>query len=207
MKRNWGLIVIIFALSGIVLDILYGLTVLNKSDLLVSAVDMFKYFTIQSNIMVIVYFLMLLTEEYDDSVLFKRFFGGVVIYIMITFIVWAISLETFYELYHFEIIGSLFLHYATPLIVFGFLIKYRKEYNFNFKDIGLWLIYPLFYLGSLVIHGIITDNYLYPFFQVRNVGVSGLIQAIVLIIILFILLSFLLIIVISKATKREKLEE
>jgi hypothetical protein len=207
MKRNWGLIVIIFAFSGIVLDIIYGLTVLNKSLLLISAVDMVKYFTIQSNVMVIIYFLMLLTEEYDDSILFKRFFGGVVIYIMITFIVWAISLESLYELYRFEIIGNVFLHYATPIIVFGFLIKYRKEYDFNFKDIGLWLVYPLFYLGSLIIHGIITDNYLYPFFQVRYVGVDGLIKAIVLIIGLFILLSLVLVKVISKSKKPEKLKE
>lgn len=195
------MIVIIFAISGIILDILYALSVLNRSELLISGYDMVKYFTIQSNFIVIIYFLMFLTDEYHESILFKRFLGGVVIYIMITFIVWAISLESLYEMDNIEIFGNAFLHYATPLIVFGFLIKYRNDYDYDFKDIWLWLVYPISYLVFLIIHGVITGNYLYPFFQVGRVGVEGLLSAVFLIITLFVMLSFLLVKMVSKSKK------
>jgi len=46
----------------------------------------------------------------------------------------------------------------------------------------LWITYPLMYLLFADIHGFVTDDFLYPFFQVSEIGILGLFLSITLLI-------------------------
>jgi len=157
----------------------------------------FKYFTLQSNLIVFLYFLILYSRIFEHNKLFNKLFGGVVVYITITFIVYSIFIEPFVSPQGFAFIGSLLNHYVTPILVIAFISKYKGDYTFSYKDIKIWIIYPLVYLIFLVILGSISNNYLYPFFQVEDVGYIGLLIAIISVNILFYILSFILVKLVS----------
>jgi hypothetical protein len=62
----------------------------------------------------------------------------------------------------------------------------------------MWITYPLIYIVFVVIYGFITDDFLYPFFQVSEIGILGLAISILLLIGLFNGLCFLLVKIVSK---------
>ena len=129
---------------------------------------------------------------------FDRLLGGIVIYLTITFAIYAILLEATYQVQGLDLIGNITLHYINPILVVGYLLIYRKDFTFTYKDIGLWIIFPVAYLIFMVVHGLITGDYLYPFFQVSEVGVVGLISMIGILLGIFFLLSIAIVKIVSR---------
>lgn len=164
-----------------------------------ASLRIFKYFTIQSNLVAVIYFWILYSLRVDlKSEKWKNLIGGVMIYTTITFLVFAIVLEPLWEESGLELLGSICLHYINPLLIIGYVGYYRKEFSFKLKDSLTWIIYPSFYLVFLTILGLITGDFLYPFFQISVIGVLGYIGVIIGLVGLFFLLSFLLVKILSK---------
>lgn len=195
LRRKLILLIVIVSFIGLFLDM--SEPSIRHGDFMES-LKYFRYFTVQSNLIVFLYFLILLFNKKPKNSNFQHFFGAVLIYITITMSVFIIFIQPVYSPEGFRIYGSIFAHYITPTLVIMYFINERKEYDFNFKDIIVWIIYPVFYLIYIVLHGIKTGDYLYPFFQVELVGVSGLIISITAISVLFLIMSFLLVKIVSK---------
>ena len=198
MKRNWQLVIVII---GTIVLLSYFIDDAFFSELTnpLGAVRLFKYFTILSNLIAVIYFWMMFSLRYQHkNRRFDHFIGGIVVYLFVTFVIYALLLEGTYEQSTLDIVGNVCLHYLNPIVVIAYYIYYRKLYQFDMFDLVLWFVFPIVYLIFLVVHGLITGDYLYSFFQVSDVGVQGLLSMIVILIGVFFLLSFVLVKIVSR---------
>ncbi|XMB72903.1 Pr6Pr family membrane protein [Mycoplasmatota bacterium WC30] len=188
MKRKFALIIVILATVGVLATII-STALENPETPVISSILTLRYFTIQSNFIVIIYFWWLFSGKFKQNKQFTQLFGGVVVYITITFMVFAIVLQKTWNPDGIGLIGNVLNHYVTPIGTLIFLGLFRKDYQFTFSDIKTWLIYPIVYLIILVLQGLISGDYIYPFFQIDEIGVLPFIYGILGIIVLFMGLS------------------
>ena len=198
MKKKYALSIVVTSTLGIIFILINTLFFEEKTNQFLSALALFKYFTIQSNLIVTIYFYLYVFTSLKEKNIFNKMLGGVVIYISITFLVFLLFLEPIYSPEGFALAGSILNHYISPLLVMIFVYKFRDDYSFEMANIKIWIIYPLVYFAFLVINGVITNNYLYPFFQVSEVGVIGIIVSAVGIVVLFLIMSFTIVKIVSK---------
>ena len=204
MKKKAQIFISILAFLGISFTLTEVMFLSNPSHPLLEGMDMFRYFTIQSNFIVGGYFLLAALHPIKNNPSFQKILGGVMIYITITFFVYMILLEPIYSPQGLQLVGSILCHYITPILVIAYTMFYKNDYHFVNKDIKLWIIYPLVYLLFLLLHGLITNDYIYPFFQVSNVGVIGLIIVVLFMVVFFLIMSFLLVKILSKSKNVNK---
>lgn len=198
MKTKLALSIVIASSLGIISTLIYVMFLGEGTSPFLDGLEMFKYFTIQSNLVVITYFSLYLLNIFNDNELFKRLLGGVVVYITITFVIYLLLLEPILSPTGLNLVGSVLSHYVSPVLVFAFMYKFKGDYKFKREDTKLWIIYPGIYLVFLVIIGTLTNDYFYPFFQVEAIGVIGLLIAIIVIVSLFVFMSFTLVKIVSK---------
>jgi len=198
MKKYIPYILIFTSIIGVSLNVLQVNVVLVGNDKLHESISLLKYFTIQSNLLVGLYFVFYVSGKYTNSVFFNKLFGTVILSIVFTFIIYFSYLEWTYDSVGLDVPASILNHYITPMLVITFLILYREYYAYSYKDIMIWLIYPVIYLVFLLIFGGLTGDYIYPFFQVSNIGVFGVLISIILLVGFFLLLSFSLVKILSK---------
>ncbi|MCK5761827.1 MAG: Pr6Pr family membrane protein, partial [Candidatus Izimaplasma sp.] len=155
MKKKLILAITISSILGILFDVMVHVFI---EPSLVLTIKLFLYFTIQSNLIVFIYFLLLAIDENRDQGKYKTMFGGVLIYIFITMSVFIIFLQAIFHPTGLAFLGNMFVHYITPSLVITYFIIERKNYNFVFKDILLWLIYPLTYIAFIIVFGLLTGD-------------------------------------------------
>jgi hypothetical protein len=198
LKRGWALAIVTVGTIGILAHIIQD-AFIEFPDAPLRSVSIFKYFTIQSNLIAIIYFWLYFSLQlHYKNRIFQRLIGMVVVCITITFLVFLFFLEPTYDPVGLDLLGSILLHYINPVLVVGFVLYYRKDYDVQYDDIILWLSYPLLYILFLVILGVITNDYLYPFFQVSEVGVIGFLAAFGGIVVLYLLLSSIFVKIVSR---------
>lgn len=191
-------LIIFTSVLGVSLNFMQIIFVLENNNKLMESLDLLKYFTIQSNLLVAVYFILYVSGKWRESRFFHVFFGTVLLSIFFTFFVFFTYLEWTYDAVGLDMPASMFSHYITPLLVLTFFFVNRNQYDYTMKDIKVWLMYPVAYLVFLLLFGAITGDFIYPFFQVSDVGILGLIIAVLLLVSFFVLLSFLVVKILSK---------
>lgn len=198
LKTPFKLLIVIVGTIGILSVVFYDAFV-NYPETPLYALGMFGYFTIQSNLIAVIYFWVIFCLKMDEkSEKWNKLIGGVVVYTTITFLVYAILLEPLYQEKGLWLLGSICMHYINPILIITYVITYRSEHNTTIKDSLYWIIYPSIYIVGLSIVGLITDSFLYPFFQISEVGVIRYIGTILGLLGLFYLLSFIVVKIVSK---------
>ncbi|AIO18778.1 hypothetical protein KQ51_00898 [Candidatus Izimaplasma bacterium HR1] len=198
MKKYYRLLIVLVGTIGILSLVFDDAFIVNPEHPMMS-LRLFKYFTVLSNLLAVIYFWLIFSLRVDEkSRKWKNLVGGVMIYTTITFLVFSIFLEGLYIEKNLALVGSLCLHYINPIIIIGYVITYRNDFDFKFSDSYTWIIFPVIYLIFLVIIGTITGDFLYPFFQVSEIGILGLMISIIGLIGLFFLLSFGVVKILSK---------
>lgn len=149
------------------------------------------YFTTQSNIMVALALIFFLLQGQKTSRVRTIIRGGVLLYIMITGLVFHGLLVP--NLPEFFAEGIPFNQHITHTIApLGFALDwllFDERNKMRYKDIKYWLIYPLLYWLGTVAQGRFSG--LYPYFFM-DIGEMGLISALLWLLALsacFILLS------------------
>ena len=131
----------------------------------------FSYFTIQANILVV---LMLMSfalrpkiEEWTVHP-FER--SAIASYIASSH--WSIvtTLRELWAPQGAQWLADVLLHYLMPLGYLAFWLFVMRKAGLRWYDPLLWLIYPVFYLGFVLVHGRFTGFYPYPFIDVSKIG-------------------------------------
>jgi len=132
-----------------------------------------RAFTIQTNTMVLLYWTLSLfyfNKEKKPFILSPVVKGGLAVYITVTFIIYATVLEGLSDLQGLRVFTSAIFHYVIPL---AFIIDYlvnTKRKSLRFIHVAYWYIYPLGYSIFLIIYGLITHIYIYPFLNIEKLG-------------------------------------
>ena len=164
----------------------------------------FKAFTIQTNLLVTIWFTLAIIWHNKPETLVKisgPLKGALTLYITITFIFFAVLLSPFYQPTGFAAFSNLIFHYITPIafIVDWILTETKLRYKWNY--LPYWIIYPLCYLVFIFIHGTFTGNYLYFFLDINALGILGYALFVSILIMVGIVLGSLYIAINRKRTK------
>ncbi len=130
----------------------------------------FKFFTLQSNALVLFFAAgRLFVRKVNIQNYIRMAFGPLTSYILLTGIVYLIILEPIYELYGAERVASSILHYVTPPLMFLLWILTENR-RYSYSEVFKWLIYPLLFMGWGLFRAFAFNDYLYPFFDLEKYG-------------------------------------
>ena len=157
-------------IAGAVLHVLAGGSILEWSN-------SFKSFTMQTNLFVTVWLTLAIIWHNKPETLKKisgLLKGAFTVYITITLIFFAILLAPFYQPTGWAAFSNLVLHYITPIAFIIDWILTETKLRYKWKYLLFWVFtYPVCYQAFVIIHGTFTGNYIYYFFDVNALGISG----------------------------------
>lgn len=131
----------------------------------------FAYFTIEANILVA---LMLtafaLRSKIEEWTVHPFERSAIASYIAVVALVYVTTLRELWAPQGAQWLADVLLHYVLPLGYLAFWLLVMRKAGLRWYDPLLWLIYPLFYLGFVLVHGRFTGFYPYPFIDVSKIG-------------------------------------
>ncbi len=161
------LIIFITTFLGVAIDI-YA----NTIDYSIwKGLSIFKFFTLQSNVLIMIYSFVALTnfKKWPEADFFKKLLSPITSYIMLTGITFAILLAPTSTAQGLHKVASDLLHYLAPPMMFFYWIIFEErklEYKFTLK----WLIYPVLFMIWGLFLAFTFQDYLYPFFDIPKFG-------------------------------------
>ena len=144
--------------------------------------NVFFFFTIESNILLMVTCLLLAWRLTGWGTTFAVFRLAGVVGITITGIVYYAVLKDLLDLHGAAYVSDLILHTVSPLMaVAGWLVLGPRRLT-SAKVAGLVVIYPVLYLAVTLLRGPVVSWYPYPFLDVithgyRTVAVNAVVVA------------------------------
>lgn len=178
-----------------------------------SKIEMFKFYTVDSNILMgiislilIIYEIKLLNKKIDkipESVYILKLIGTSAI--TLTFIVTAFFLMPQYGLYPMYNNNNLFFHLIVPLLsIISYILfeKHDNKYKYAYLGIIPMFIYSIFYTSNILIH-LNNDGltFKYDFYGFLNGNLNNIYIVIPIIYLVTYLISILLIILNKKISK------
>lgn len=139
----------------------------------------FSFFTILTNLLVTLFFTY---RAFHPSIkLFKVFdqkgaLTAITTFILIVGIVYQLILRGLWEPKGLQRIVDEFLHAIIPIYVLFYWIIFSPKEKISFREVAIWLIYPVVYLFIILVRGYFSNYYPYPFV---NVSVIGYTQALI----------------------------
>ncbi|WP_157153959.1 Pr6Pr family membrane protein [Brachyspira murdochii] len=164
----YKIVIIIIGAFAVLNGFFYGSNFTNiKFD-----IETAYYFTYQSNILVIVYFILdIFNIIKKKETFYPRFKGAVTMSITVTFLVYHFLLgPTSGKLEGIDYIRNIILHYILPIMTIFDYIIFDKKGIYEIVDPLLWLIIPLLYFVFVLIRARVgspfSDGSYYPYFFV-----------------------------------------
>jgi hypothetical protein len=160
--------------------ILWYSAVLNRpvgSSPLAAIAVTFRYFTVQSNMFVLIWMLVAIIyweRRREHPILRPVVKGAFTVYITVTFLVFFILLQSLVNPQGLDFYVNAIVHYVTPIAFIFDWILYEKKGSYQWRYALIWLVYPLAYLIFAQAYGSLTGDYLYPFLNLPELGINGL---------------------------------
>ena len=159
----------------------------------------FSYFTILTNLLVAICCTALLTNRNSKI---KSFFSrqntltAVAVYITVVGLVYNSILRFLWNPQGLQWIVDELLHSVIPLLFIVFWILIVPKGKFQWKNVLAWLLYPLIYLVFVLLRGLPSSFYPYPFIDVDKIGYyktfinsSGMLLAFLAVAIIFLIVN------------------
>ncbi|MCK9628122.1 MAG: Pr6Pr family membrane protein [Bacteroidales bacterium] len=184
LKKLILALVLITTAQGIGIDVYVN----SLDGGILKGLSIFKYFTLQSNALVLVYSLLALANfrAMSEKVWFKKALTPVTSYIMLTGITFLIILAPTSTAQGLQKVASDLLHYLVPSLMFFYWIVF-EERELRYSYVWSWIIYPFIFMFWGLYLAIIKGDYLYPFFDISKLGImivpylAGMTVAVILI--------------------------
>lgn len=192
-----------------------------------SVESILSFYTMQSNIFVLVFYLTSVIirrfkHDWKTTDLYYFFKGATVMVISLTFIVYIISLQPLSfamdvktssgNIFRFS---NLFVHFFTPVMVFLDYLLCDEKGHFKMRYPFLWYIFPAIYPIYVYIYSSQggrffgvggSKKYAYYFLDIDKIGVCGVFNYIIFISLCFILLCYMFIVldkILARAKRRK----
>jgi hypothetical protein len=129
------------------------------------------HFTIQANILVVLMLLAFaLRPKIEEWTVHPFERSAIASYIAVVALVYLTTLRELWAPQGAQWLADVLLHYLMPLGYLAFWLFVMRKAGLRWYDPLLWLIYPVFYLGFVLVHGRFTGFYPYPFIDVSKIG-------------------------------------
>ncbi|MET8471911.1 Pr6Pr family membrane protein [Streptomyces sp. NPDC006422] len=169
-----------------------GDTTRDQADALTRLVRMLSYFTIQSNILVLVCAVTLVLRPGRDGPLWRVLRLDALLGITITGLVFAIVLAPQIHLEGVSLWITVGLHYvAPPMTLVGWLL-FGPRGRIDGASVAWAFVWPAAWIAYTLVHGAVTDWYPYPFLDVQARGYGVALRNIVGVLLVAAVLAWLL---------------
>ena len=164
------------AILGICGIVLHFFLTYEEQTLGAELIRFFSYFTILTNILVVIYFLVHAFSFNPKHRFIAKFISGlklsesstaITVYILIVGLVYKLLLSK--PLSGWIIVSDGILHSVIPIFFPVFWIVFTNQ-RVNLATIPYWLIYPFIYFLYTLVRGELTGLYPYPFIDVSELG-------------------------------------
>jgi hypothetical protein len=161
-------------------------------------VRFFSYFTILTNSLVAIYFVV---SGLAGKSRLGKFFNrasvvtAITVYITIVGLVYQFILRNTWNPTGLQMIIDEMLHSVIPagFILYWFFLTPKTD--LSWKNVPSWMIYPIVYFILVVIRGELSGFYPYPFVDVAQLGLQRVLVNAGVIVIVFLILSLLFVFV------------
>lgn len=134
-----------------------------------------SYFTIQANILVALMLLAFaLRPKIEEWTVHPFERSAIASYVAVVALAYFTTLRELWSPHGAQGVADVLLHYVVPLGYIAFWLFVMRKAGLRWYDPLLWLIYPIFYLGFVLVHGRFTGFYPYPFVDVGTLGYGGM---------------------------------
>jgi hypothetical protein len=160
-----------------------------------TVIRFFSFFTILTNILVALSASVIFIKRSPSKNFFQRSnnITALTVYIFIVGLIYNLILRYIWEPKGMQRIVDELLHLIIPIlfVIYWFLYVSKKELKWN--NFWAWLLYPLAYIIYVLIRGVYSGFYPYPFVDVTAHGYKTVTINSLLITVLFIFFSLLFI--------------
>jgi len=164
---GWASLVLQYALLIQTTDAMY----LSLAE---GTIRFFSFFTIQANILVALVLTAFSIKSSPDEWLVHPFVrSAVAVYIAMVGLVYLALLRHLWMPQGAQWIADVALHYVMPVGYLAFWLTCVRKTGLRWHDPLLWLIYPLLYLGFVLVRGKMSGFYPYPFIDANSLGYAG----------------------------------
>ncbi len=178
----------------------FYLIILNRvTSISETIIRYFSFFTILTNLIVAICCTTLITRRNSKI---KSFFSrqntltAVAVYITIVGLVYNVILRFLWKPEGLQWVVDELLHTIIPSLFIAFWLLVVPKGKFYWKSVLAWLLYPLSYLILILLRGIPSSFYPYPFIDVDIIGYSqtfincsGMLLAFLTVSILFLIVN------------------
>lgn len=173
--RRAQLVVAVFVGSALALR--FGLTVFwpepdQSPDLLVRLERFFSFFTIQSNIAVLLAAVVVVRGRDLETPWMRALRLAAMVAITITCILYIVLLAADSTATGWSQVANVMLHYIGPPLAVGAWVLFGPWPALSMRDVPRALAWPTAWVAWTIVHGAITDWYPYPFIDIPERGVG-----------------------------------
>ena len=154
----------------------------------------FSYFTEYSNILVMLWFLN--KSFFNERIKFlnkESVRGALTLYIIVAGIVFFLVLNKAWNQEGIAKLQSYILHGFAPVTFILDWIVFDEKGNYKYKDIKLWIVFPIVYLFVALFIGKIIGVYPYPFLDLNKISILEFLNYLVYLVIAFIGLALIIV--------------
>ena len=153
------------------------------------ALNVFAFFTVQSNLVVGVTCLLLALDPRRDSTTFRLFRLAGVIDILITGVVYQVALADLHELDGKAAVADQILHAIVPVVAVAGWLWFGPRGLATRADALRAVLVPLAWLVFTMLRGPVVDWYPYPFMDVTDLGYGRVLLNLLVVAVLFVALA------------------
>jgi hypothetical protein len=174
---------------------LYLIIVNNPITVQEAVIRYFSYFTILTNIIVVLCFTLLLFNLNIKEGFFSnpKVLAAVTLYISVVGIVYNLILRFTWQPQGLQFFVDELLHAIIPVLFIIYWLIFVPKNTLNWSDTLAWLCYPFIYLLFVLLRGAMSGFYPYPFIDVNQLGYHKVMLNSFYMLIVFLTLSLLLV--------------
>ena len=134
---------------------------------------LFSYFTVQSNLLVLVTAAVLARDPWHDGRVWRVVRFDALLGILITGIVYALVLAPQAHLEGVALAINVGLHYVSPWLTVAAWLVFGPRAQLGWRTVIAGFIWPLAWIGYTFLQGALTEWYPYPFLDVTELGLGA----------------------------------
>ncbi|MEO6851234.1 MAG: Pr6Pr family membrane protein, partial [Mucilaginibacter sp.] len=155
----------------------FYLIIINRETSVAEAVvRYFTFFTILTNLLIAVCTIVLVIKP---ASYWGKFFSrpstltAIAVSITIVGAVYNIILRSLWKPQGFQRLVDELLHLVIPVLFIIFWVVFVPKGLLKWRNILLWMVYPLVYLLIVIVRGMFSGYYPYPFLDINTFGYPG----------------------------------
>ena len=134
-------------------------------------INYFSYFTTETNLLVALALTIFCARPQAAQFLTRPSVrSALAVYVIVVGVVYAVLLRNLWHPHGVQLLADVVLHDAIPFLYPCYWLAFLPKGSLRWSDPAWWLVFPVLYFLYSMLRGAAFGIYLYPFFDVAQLG-------------------------------------